>query len=619
MEVLHGLHAPFREYQADHYSGGSLVVGALAAVPFAVLGPTVFALKLVPLAFALAIFVVAGWFVRRAFGARAAVLALLLVLGAPPATAQLSLLAMGYHTETPLFGLVVIAGLAAYLARDDRPRRIVFGAGLVAGAGMWFAYVTASFVLAALLAWIAVERGQLRRRDLVLFGAGVAVVGVPLLLYTWPFGVETRVTSLAGVLAYDESPLMRLAKFPARVVKILAMGVPLSAGFPDMGFVPGPLLSAVYAAAAAVLVVPLCLAHLRRRAAAPALIALVLCPAIVVAVYAATPLRIARVHPFESYRYLAPLHMCGLLLAAVAASRVRAGPLTVALMFALGLAGQAGVAFQEPAAHALRYRGYSYEMLGLLWQLRAAPNATGGAELRAMFERFGEDARPALYRGAAGTVPQQTRMHEFSSFPAFIVEIPPRYRGYFFEAWGELHARDPRLGPLTAAMTGLAPSEKALVCAGFEKWRAIGETREGWSRLRARTLASDEPCRGTPSALMALGYLLAAYPFHDEGCAWLARVRTDRDPDELRWIYRGVGRGAQDLGLPWRPGCGLSDVPAAHLDDFYRGVGREMGEYSAEDDLQLEDMLRALPASARRAADAGVADARRWTERAIVP
>src|SRR5438445_411581 len=48
-ELVTGLKMPFTEYRADNYSGGSLVIGALASGFFLLFGPTLFALKLAPL------------------------------------------------------------------------------------------------------------------------------------------------------------------------------------------------------------------------------------------------------------------------------------------------------------------------------------------------------------------------------------------------------------------------------------------------------------------------------------------------------------------------------------------------------------------------------------------
>jgi len=84
-ELLAGLQAPFWSYQADDYSGGSLVVGILAVAPFVLLGPTLFAWKLVPLAIGAATVGIAVDSLGRYFGARTAVAgAALLVLPRRP-------------------------------------------------------------------------------------------------------------------------------------------------------------------------------------------------------------------------------------------------------------------------------------------------------------------------------------------------------------------------------------------------------------------------------------------------------------------------------------------------------------------------------------------------------
>src|SRR2546422_3084685 len=48
-ELVTGVKMPFIEYRADNYAGGSLVIGALAAGFFLLIGPTLFVLKLAPL------------------------------------------------------------------------------------------------------------------------------------------------------------------------------------------------------------------------------------------------------------------------------------------------------------------------------------------------------------------------------------------------------------------------------------------------------------------------------------------------------------------------------------------------------------------------------------------
>src|SRR2546429_9372676 len=71
-ELVTELKIPFTEYRADNYSGGSLVIGALAAGFFLLFGPTVFALKLAPLLLFTLALVFWYWTIQRAAGERVA-------------------------------------------------------------------------------------------------------------------------------------------------------------------------------------------------------------------------------------------------------------------------------------------------------------------------------------------------------------------------------------------------------------------------------------------------------------------------------------------------------------------------------------------------------------------
>src|SRR5712692_5167636 len=67
-ELVTGLKMPFAEYRADNYSGGSLVIGALAAGFFLLFGPTIFALKLAPLLLFTLALVFWYWTIQRYAG-----------------------------------------------------------------------------------------------------------------------------------------------------------------------------------------------------------------------------------------------------------------------------------------------------------------------------------------------------------------------------------------------------------------------------------------------------------------------------------------------------------------------------------------------------------------------
>src|SRR5437870_13880628 len=83
-ELVTGLKIPFTEYRADNYSGGSLVIGALAAGFFFLFGSTVFALKLAPLLIFTLALAIWYWTIQRAAGERVAGYFALLFCFSPP-------------------------------------------------------------------------------------------------------------------------------------------------------------------------------------------------------------------------------------------------------------------------------------------------------------------------------------------------------------------------------------------------------------------------------------------------------------------------------------------------------------------------------------------------------
>src|SRR5437870_3891337 len=107
-ELLTGLTMPFTEYRADNYSGGSLVIGALAAGFFLLFGPTLFALKLAPLLLFTLALAFWYWTIQRAAGERVAGYFALLFCFSPPLFTDFSMMAMGFHSESILFSALTV-------------------------------------------------------------------------------------------------------------------------------------------------------------------------------------------------------------------------------------------------------------------------------------------------------------------------------------------------------------------------------------------------------------------------------------------------------------------------------------------------------------------------------
>ena len=174
-ELIDGLKLPFIAYRPDPYSLGSLAVGALAVAPFLLLGQTLIALKIVPLAFSLAALLALFVLLDRVGGRRAAVAGGVLFVLAPPGPTQLSLFAMGFHTESVVFSLVILLAWKRFLDEPEHGRRLAL-VGLAAGLGISFTYITALTVVACLVsAALAGPRPSPRGIGWLLLGIGVGL------------------------------------------------------------------------------------------------------------------------------------------------------------------------------------------------------------------------------------------------------------------------------------------------------------------------------------------------------------------------------------------------------------------------------------------------------------
>src|SRR5438132_8938725 len=182
-ELVTGLTIPFTEYRADNYSGGSLVIGALAAGFFFLFGPTVFALKLAPLLLFTLALVFWYWTIQRAAGERVAgYFAMLFCFSPPPFTAY-SVAALGDHSDSILFSALTVfllfkmlsvgaggasAGPPPALEEKPSPAYPVL-LGLTAGFGLWFAYIYGLTLLTKLGCWLWYDKGLHRRTRVLWF------------------------------------------------------------------------------------------------------------------------------------------------------------------------------------------------------------------------------------------------------------------------------------------------------------------------------------------------------------------------------------------------------------------------------------------------------------------
>jgi hypothetical protein len=644
-EVLEGLHAPLWSYQADHYSGGSLVVGLLAAPAIALFGPRLFALKLVAIAFAAATAAVAVQFLARRYGVRAALAGAVLFVMPPPGLVQLQSLAKGFHTESPLFTLASLSALFAFVY-DGRRRRWLFAAAFAGGLGVSFTPIAALGLVGVVVTWLVVERGRPRGADALIFALGVGVGMAPALVYVAAHGLAPGPPSLAEVFSGTAEPFaVRLAKIPARVAKLIVLALPLSAGFPDLGRIPGLMLSSLYAAlaygAAAIL---LAREPGQVRGRGPAARLLALPAAVFVVIYACTPIAIPTGTSAWAARHLAPLQVLGLLLVAVAAARIRQGMVILAVLTLLGGLGHAKLLASEPPGLAWLERADSYYHLGMVWTMREGRTVASLDSVQPRLERLGVERRAAAYRGAIEALAPSPDATTPQALQRLLVRLPPTAYPVVWESLGRWLAQASELGAdeVASRLEALPPRGRRLGCDALELARAHHVALEGrsalewWTRTPARA-----PCVADDERL-GLGYLLATYRHADGGCPQLRALVARLDTNQRRAVYRGAGRGAAVVesartGLPaggWITGIAAGDVaclrqhrsgtllqapdgvttladtvPIEHLDDFFWGVGWEIADAFGEDPLRIAHTIDRLPKSSRTAAREGSAAA----------
>src|SRR5438132_7830547 len=174
-ELVTGLKMPFTDYRADNYSGGSLVIGVLAAGFFLLFGPTVFALKLAPLLlFTLALLF---WYqtIRLAAGERVAGYFALLFCFSPPLFTSYSVTTMGFHSESIFFSALTVFLLFNMLSEEKPSLAYPVLLGLTAGFGLWFAYIYGLTLLALLGFWFWHDKGRFWRPHVLCFALGFLV------------------------------------------------------------------------------------------------------------------------------------------------------------------------------------------------------------------------------------------------------------------------------------------------------------------------------------------------------------------------------------------------------------------------------------------------------------
>ncbi len=179
--ILDGLDVPYHHLNYMPHEGGGFVVIHLRMLWFALVGPSLLAVKLTALTTSLLILAAGYRVARHWFGDVAALIFGLLFVLAPRAVQCFSLLSTGTHFESVLF-LVLVLHLGARAAFEERGHGAHLLLGLAVGFGTYFSYQTVAIAIPVAAAILWTRRRALLDPRLGSALAGVALGALPLWL-----------------------------------------------------------------------------------------------------------------------------------------------------------------------------------------------------------------------------------------------------------------------------------------------------------------------------------------------------------------------------------------------------------------------------------------------------
>jgi hypothetical protein len=380
-----GIELPWQHLAYMPHEGGGFLVSLLEVVAFALIGPSVLAVKLVAVVFGACILAAVLQLAREHCSPRAAWFVAVAFVLAPDPFVRFSLIPVGTHYEAMLFvALVLLFALRLLRAETGRPRDAIL-LGLSAGFGLYVSLQMLAALLAVALAFVVRRRFRVATRETGLALGAFVVGALPLWIMLATVGKSVIVIRGEAPVGEGIGPLRAAASL---VTPLTSSGDPLV------------WLHALLFAAVIVLGVAW-------RERAPRLVALYL--AVFALAYSASSLAHEFdpdfVRPFLGVLRHAPLWMFATLLAADGCARLwaRGGGARVLSLAAITVAAVAGardlvglMRTGKPSAPLenlrllARTRGWTYpEYLD-----RIAPRIPGDLVARAaVLRRFDDDPR----------------------------------------------------------------------------------------------------------------------------------------------------------------------------------------------------------------------------------
>lgn len=364
MEILRGLKAPLWDYQADAYSSGSLAMAILAVPFFSLMGANLMALKMTSLLFSSAAFVLAFFFLKKFFGSKAAYFGGLLLIFPPPSLTQVSLLAMGFHTESIALQLGMLLSFYTFLYRsEEKSYFFLFSFGLFSGFAFCFSYISALTFLSCLAAWPLMSWNTVSARNLVTIGSGLAVGLAP-----WFFYNLTHPSNGLDFLKELFSRGQTFIPFFHRLIHLITRGTFFSMGFRDAFSIPWQIFAVSFGGISAGIATFFIWKMFKRSPD----VFLKILPFLFYGLlfflaHAWFFKNVASEGDFFTYRYFSPFYFFLHIALAVCLAEIRRGLLLCIPLVLIGFIANTSLLFKEPFGRGFLYKGYSYDPLGVLW------------------------------------------------------------------------------------------------------------------------------------------------------------------------------------------------------------------------------------------------------------
>lgn len=611
---------PLWEFQAGYYHGGSLLTGILATPLFFFLGPSLFALKLVPLSFSLATMILLYLFLNRFFNLKVAFWATLLFILPPPVFSKLSLYAVGYHPESNLFSVTMLFCLYQFLYGQSHRRFSLVFFGISAGLGFWFDYITLIAFATCMVTWFFVDRKSLFSRSLLLPTIGFLIGLIPWLAYNFTYRfVGLDVLQFSFFQSHEVAgPFQRFTEIIGRMGRLLLYSIPRSFSFPPCFFVTGGLISYLYYFIILSLVIPFVRIFVRtvkvfqkedgsKRTALP----FILYPVFFLLAYSITlyPIQTQFDAVPSDFRYFSTLFFFACPLIALAGDQRRNRWAFFIPLVLLGMIGQGALLFKEPFGRAVSYKGYAYGYQAIAWNRLGYSFPERIDKTLSLARRLSEPERRSLYRSLAlSGIPKDYADADFQRSISWISQVPPKYQGFFFEILGQVFGGQIFAGKYGESVVSFVNKLPAEGRKSFS--RGITSAFVGRHGIEDLHYLNSHPEWVLPKEkkyiYFDLGRLIGSLGYLPENQAFAIVDLFETLPLEERiWIYRGLGRTVNPYRSTnlWRTRSFeryLEAAPADRKSDFFWGVGWNAGEKLSEDRIRTMDSVTWLPKEFQR-------------------